>query len=119
MQPWQRTSKPEEPVYRRKSATHHMETGKDNADGTPGKFVEKGEFGATVQNWFDPRTSLYGLPTATGGMGNTDHHGDTTPDGYQHGMEKDWKAALAKAKTSEERAALYRDLIGKRTNTGS
>lgn len=40
VQPWQRMSKPEEPVYRRKSATHRMETGKDNADGTPGKFVE-------------------------------------------------------------------------------
>lgn len=34
-------------------------------------------------------------------------------------LEKDWKAALAKAKTPEERAALYRDLIGKRTNIGS
>ncbi|MDV7216939.1 eCIS core domain-containing protein, partial [Streptomyces prunicolor] len=205
VQPWQRMSKPEEPVYRRKFATHHMETGKDNADGTPGKFVEKGEFGATVQNWFDPRTSLYGLPTAAGGMGTADYHGDTilpnesyghmfmgykvptgkepgalqfgletagpggtTPDGYKHGitsseknsnpvsqfgghkddkpggnaplsasqrhvdlerfgnwletlkdLEKDWKAALAKAKTPEERAALYRDLIGKRTNIGS
>lgn len=34
-------------------------------------------------------------------------------------LEKDWTAELAKAKTDEERAALYRDLIGKRSNTGS
>ncbi|WP_052347161.1 eCIS core domain-containing protein [Streptomyces prunicolor] len=205
VQPWQRMSKPEEPVYRRKFATHHMEIGKDNPDGTPGKFVEKGEFGATVQNWFDPSTHLYGMPLAAGGMGNLDYHGDTilpnesyghmfvgyktptstkpgalqvglettgpggtTPDGYKHGitsseknsnpvsqfgghkddkpggnaplsssqrhvdldkfgdwvqqlkdLEKAWKAELDKAKTDEERAALYRDLIGKRTNTDS
>lgn len=31
-------------------------------------------------------------------------------------LEKDWKAELAKAKTDQERAALYRDLIGKRSN---
>ncbi|MBK3569468.1 hypothetical protein JHN47_37825 [Streptomyces sp. MBT62] len=29
-------------------------------------------------------------------------------------LEKDWKTELAKAKTHEEQAALYRDLIGRR-----
>jgi hypothetical protein len=203
---WEPKSTPEEPVSRRLFATHHLKIGKnDRPEGTRGAFVEKGEFGATVQNWFDPGTHLYGLPLATGGMGNADYHGDTilpnesyghmfmgykpptnkrdgglqvgletagpggrTPDGYEHGitssekknnpvsqfgghkddkpgadaplassqrhvdldkfgewvqrlknLEKDWKAELAKAKTPEERAALYRDLIGKRTNTGS
>ncbi|MFI6460475.1 DUF4157 domain-containing protein [Streptomyces sp. NPDC050538] len=204
--PWESTSTPEKPVYRRRFGTHHLNIGDNNqADGTRGEFVEKGEIGATVQNWFDPSTHLYGLPMAAGGMGNADYHGDTilpnesyghmfmgykhptderdgglqvgletagpggrTPDGYKHGitsseknsnpvsqfgghkddkpggnaslgssqrhvdlekfgdwvqklknLEKDWKAELAKAKTDEERAALYRDLIGKRTNTGS
>lgn len=204
--PWESKSTPEEPVYRRKFGTHHLKIGDNNpVDGTPGAFVEKGEIGATVQNWFDPSTHLYGLPMAAGGMGNTDYHGDTilpnesyghmfmgykhptderdgglqvgletagpggrTPDGYKHGitsseknsnpvsqfgghkddkpggnaplsasqrhvdlekfgdwvqklkdLEKDWKAELAKAKTDDERAALYRDLIGKRANTGS
>ena len=204
--PWESRSTPEEPVYRRRFGTHHLKIGdNDPVDGTPGAFVEKGEIGATVQNWFDPRTHLYGLPMAAGGMGSTDYHGDTiipnesyghmfmgykhptkesdgglqvgletagpggrTPDGYKHGitsseknsnpvsqfgghkddkpggnaplsssqrhvdlekfgdwvqklknLEKDWKAELAKAKTDEERAALYRDLIGKRSNTGS
>ncbi|MFD4554047.1 DUF4157 domain-containing protein [Streptomyces sp. NPDC058469] len=203
--PWQLKSTPEKPVYRRGFGTHHLEIGDNRADGTRGGFVEKGEIGATVQNWLDPHSHLYGLPVATGGMGNTDYHGDTilpnesyghmfmgykpptdkrdgglqvgletagpggrTPDGYQHGitsseknnnpvsqfgghkddkvgadaplgssqrhvdlkdfgnwvqklkdLEEDWKAALDKAKTSEERAALYRDLIGKRSNVGS
>jgi len=204
--PWEPKSTPDKPVYRRGFGTHHLNIGDNNqADGTRGEFVEKGEFGATVQNWFDPRTHLYGLPMAAGGMGNADYHGDTilpnesyghmfmgykrptddsdgglqvgletagpggrTPDGYKHGitsseknnnpvsqfgghkddkpggnaplgasqrhvdleqfgdwvqklkdLEKDWKAALAKAKTDEERAALYRDLIGKRGNAGS
>ncbi|MEV7386409.1 MULTISPECIES: DUF4157 domain-containing protein [unclassified Streptomyces] len=34
-------------------------------------------------------------------------------------LERNWKAAIAEAKTHEEKAALYRDLIGKRTNIGS
>ncbi|MEW1640928.1 DUF4157 domain-containing protein [Streptomyces sp. NPDC091219] len=200
--PWEMRSAPEKPVYRRMFGTHHLEIGDNSADGTPGTFVEKGEFGATVQNWADPHSHLYGLPLAAGGMGNTDYHGDTilpnesyghmfmgykpptdkrdgglqvgletagpggrTPDGYQHGitsseknsnpvsqfgghkddklgagaplsssqrhvdlkefgdwvqrlkdLEKDWKAELAKARTDQERAALYRDLIGKRSN---
>lgn len=203
--PWELNSKPEKPVYRRGFATHHLDIGKDAADGTQGSFVEKGEIGATLQNWADPHTHLYGLPVATGGMGNTDYHGDTilpnesyghmfmgykpptgsrsgglqigletagpggrTPDGYEHGitssekrnnpvsmfgghkddklghdaplsasqrhvdlkefgdwvqrlkdLEKDWKAELDKAKSPEERAALYRDLIGRRGNVGS
>ncbi|WP_406120620.1 DUF4157 domain-containing protein [Streptomyces sp. NBC_00989] len=204
--PWEPKSAPEKPVSRRLFATHHLDIGaNDQADGTRGEFVEKGEFGATLQNWVDPHTHLYGLPLATGGMGNTDYHGDTilpnesyghmfmgykpptskrdgglqvgletagpggrTPDGYEHGitsseknnnpvsqfgghkddkpggnaplsasqrhvdleqfgdwvqklknLETDWKAELAKAKTDEERAALYRDLIGTRTNAGS
>ncbi|WP_405974671.1 DUF4157 domain-containing protein [Streptomyces sp. NBC_00988] len=203
--PWELRSAPEKPVYRRGFGTHHLEIGDNQADGTRGSFVEKGEIGATVQNWFDPHSHLYGLPVATGGLGNTDYHGDTilpnesyghmfmgykpptdkrdgglqvgletagpggrTPDGYQHGitsseknnnpvsqfgghkddklganaplsasqrhvdleqfgdwvkklkeLEKVWKAELAGAKTDEERAALYRDLIGKRSNAGS
>ncbi len=32
----------------------------------------------------------------------------------QFGRHKAWKTELAKAKSPEERAALYRDLIGKR-----
>ncbi|MFF6988786.1 DUF4157 domain-containing protein [Streptomyces sp. NPDC010273] len=200
--PWEMKSAPEKPVYRRLFGTHHLEIGNNRADGTPGTFVEKGEIGATLQNWVDPHSHLYGLPLATGGMGNTDYHGDTilpnesyghmfmgykpptdkrdgglqvgletagpggrTPDGYEHlvtsseknnnpvsqygghkddkpgagaplrssqrhvdlkefgdwvqrlkDLEKDWKAELAKAKTDQERAALYRDLIGKRSN---
>ncbi|MEU6474094.1 hypothetical protein ABZ927_35945 [Streptomyces massasporeus] len=164
-----------------------------------------GEIGATVQNWMDPHSHLYGLPLAVGGMGNNDYHGDTilpdesyghlfmgykpptskrdgalqvgietagpggrTPDGYEHGvtsseknnnpvshlgghkddkpgakaplassqrhvdlrefgdwvqklkrLEQDWKTEFAKARTHEERAALYRDLIGKRNGPGS
>ncbi|WP_031113876.1 hypothetical protein [Streptomyces sp. NRRL S-146] len=34
-------------------------------------------------------------------------------------LEKDWKSEFAEAKTHEERAALYRDLIGKRNGPGS
>ncbi|WP_328498803.1 hypothetical protein OHS59_43160 [Streptomyces sp. NBC_00414] len=34
-------------------------------------------------------------------------------------LEKEWKTALDAAKTHEERAALYRDLIGKRGNAAS
>jgi hypothetical protein len=75
--PWESRSTPEEPVYRRRFGTHHLTIGDNRADGTRGKFVEKGEIGATVQNWFDPSTHLYGLPMAAGGMGNTDYHGDT------------------------------------------
>ncbi|MFG2372625.1 hypothetical protein ACGFY9_14250 [Streptomyces sp. NPDC048504] len=75
--PWELRSAPEKPVYRRGFGTHHMEIGDNQADGTRGGFVEKGEIGATVQNWFDPHSHLYGLPVATGGMGNTDYHGDT------------------------------------------
>ena len=198
--PWEPKSTPEEPVYRRGFGTHHMEIGDNSADGTRGEFVEKGEIGATLQNWVDPHSHLYGLPMAVGGMGNTDYHGDTilpnesyghmfmgykppthdrdgafqvgietagpsgrTPDGYKHGvtsseknnnpvsqfgghkddkigaaapldknqrlvdlkefgdwvkklkdLEKAWKTELAKAKTHEEQAALYRDLIGRR-----
>jgi hypothetical protein len=198
--PWEPRSAPEEPVYRRGFGTHHMKIGDNSADGTPGSFVEKGEIGATLRNWADPHSHLYGLPMAVGGMGNADYHGDTilpnesyghmfmgykppthkrdgalqvgietagpggrTPDGYQHGvtsseknnnpvsqvgghkddkiggdaplhanqrlvdlrefgdwvrklkdLEKDWKSELAKAKTHEEKAALYRNLIGRR-----
>jgi len=201
---WEPKSTPEKPVYRRGFGTHHMEIGDNQKDGTPGKFVEKGEAGATVQNWLDPHSHLYGLPLALRGMGNKDFHGDTilpnesyghafmgykapthkrdgalqvgietagpggrTPDGYKHGLtsseknsnpvsqvgghkddkpgakaplsssqrhvdlqkfgdwvqklknlEKEWKTALGAAKTPEERAALYRDLIGKRNNVG-
>lgn len=195
--PWEPRSTPEEPVYRRAFATHHMKIGDNSADGTRGDFVEKGEIGATLRNWGDPHSHLYGLPMALGGLGNTDYHGDTilpnesyghmfmgykppthkrdgalqvgietagpggkTPDGYKHGLtsseknsnpvsqvgghkddklggkapleknqrlvdltrfgdwmqrlktlEKDWKSELAGAKTDEEQAALYRDLI--------
>ncbi|MGW3101634.1 eCIS core domain-containing protein [Streptomyces sp. NPDC001100] len=198
--PWEPRSTPEKPVYRRAFATHHMKIGDNSADGTRGEFVEKGEIGATLRNWGDPHSHLYGLPMALGGMGNTDYHGDTilpnesyghmfmgykppthkrdgalqvgietagpggqTPDGYKHGLtsseknsnpvsqvgghkddklggkapldknqrlvdltrfgdwmqrlkdlEKDWKSALANAKTEEEQAALYRDLIRRR-----
>ncbi|MFI6376063.1 DUF4157 domain-containing protein [Streptomyces sp. NPDC050546] len=203
--PWEPKSTPEKPVYRRGFGTHHMEIGDNKADGTRGDFVEKGEIGATAQNWLDPHSHLYGLPMAVGGMGNNDFHGDTilpdesyghlfmgykpptrkrdgalqvgietagpggrTPDGYQHGvtsseknnnpvsqfgghkddklaakaplgssqrhvdlrefgdwvqklkdLEQAWKTEWAKAKTPEERAALYRDLIGKRSGGGS
>ncbi|MEU3491530.1 eCIS core domain-containing protein [Streptomyces massasporeus] len=202
---WEPRSTPAAPVYRRGFGTHHMEIGDNEKDGTRGEFVEKGEIGATVQNWLDPHSHLYGLPLAVGGMGNNDYHGDTilpdesyghlfmgykpptgkrdgalqvgietagpggrTPDGYQHGvtsseknnnpvshlgghkddkpgakaplgssqrhvdlrefgdwvqklkrLEKDWKTEFAKATTHEERAALYRDLIGKRNGPGS
>ncbi|MFE7031243.1 DUF4157 domain-containing protein [Streptomyces sp. NPDC057621] len=202
---WEPKSTPEKPVYRRGFGTHHMEIGENQKDGTPGKFVEKGEIGATLQNWMDPHSHLYGLPLALRGMGNKDFHGDTilpnesyghafmgykpptdkrdgalqvgietagpggrTPDGYEHGLtsseknsnpvsqvgghkddkpgadaplassqrhvdlkefgdwvqklkdlEKDWKAALEAATTHEERAALYRDLIGKRGGSTS
>ena len=202
---WEPKSTPEKPVYRRPFATHHMEITDNQKDGTPGDFVEKGEIGATFQNWTDPHSHLYGLPLALRGMGNKDYHGDTilpnesyghafmgykpptrkrdgalqvgietagpggrTPDGYEHGLtsseknsnpvsqvgghkddkpggkaplsssqrhvdmrefgnwvqtlkelEKEWKTALDAAKTHEERAALYRDLIGKRGNTAS
>ncbi|XUL91228.1 hypothetical protein ACQ86D_35250 [Streptomyces galilaeus] len=195
--PWEPKSTPEEPVYRRAFATHHMKIGDNSADGTRGDFVEKGEIGATLRNWGDLHSHLYGLPMALGGLGNTDYHGDTilpnesyghmfmgykppthkrdgalqvgietagpggkTPDGYKHGLtsseknsnpvsqvgghkddklggkapleknqrlvdlarfgdwmqrlktlEKDWKSELAGAKTDEEQAALYRDLI--------
>ena len=88
VKPWQLRSKPEEPVYRRKFATHHLEIGKNGADGTRGEFVEKGEFGATVQN---------------------------EDGGLQVGLE----TAGPSGRTPEERAALYRDLIGKRSNVGS
>ncbi|MGA5895306.1 eCIS core domain-containing protein [Streptomyces venetus] len=203
--PWEPKSTPEAPVYRRKFGTHHMEIGDNKPDGTRGDFVEKGEIGATVQNWLDPHSHLYGLPAAVGGMGNNDYHGDTilpdesyghvfmgykpptrkrdgalqvgietagpggrTADGYQHGvtsseknnnpvshfgghkddkpaakaplsanqrlvdlqefgdwvqklkdLEAAWKAEFAQAKTHEERAALYRDLIGKRNSADS
>ncbi|MFS8200824.1 DUF4157 domain-containing protein [Streptomyces sp. CWNU-52B] len=202
---WEPRSTPEKPVYRRAFGTHHMEIGDNQPDGTPGSFVEKGEIGATVKNWVDPHSHLYGLPMAIGGLGNKDYHGDTilpnesyghafmgykppthkrdgalqvgietagpggrTPDGYKHGLtsseknsnpvsqvgghkddkpgagaplavsqrkvdmgefgdwvqklkdlEKEWKTALDAAKSPEERAALYRDLIGKRGNIGS
>ncbi len=202
---WEPRSTPAEPVYRRGFGTHHMEIGDNEKDGTRGEFVEKGEIGATVRNWLDPHSHLYGLPLAVGGMGNTDYHGDTilpdesyghlfmgykpptgkrdgalqvgietagpggrTPDGYEHGvtsseknnnpvsqigghkddkpggkaplgssqrhvdlrefgdwvqklkrLENDWKTEFAKAKTHEERAALYRDLIGKRNGPAS
>ncbi|MEU0071552.1 PE-PGRS family protein [Streptomyces sp. NPDC006332] len=203
--PWEPRSTPANPVYRRGFGTHHMEITDNEKDGKRGEFVEKGEIGATFQNWLDPHSHLYGLPVAIGGMGNKDFHGDTilpnesyghvfmgykppthkrdgalqvgietagpggkTPDGYQHGvtsseknnnpvsqfgghkddklgskaplsasqrhvdlkefgdwvqklkdLEKAWKNEWAKAKTPEERAALYRDLIGKRSSTGS
>ncbi|MFJ4277470.1 DUF4157 domain-containing protein [Streptomyces massasporeus] len=202
---WEPRSAPAAPVYRRGFGTHHMEIGDNGKDGARGGFVEKGEIGATVQNWLDPHSHLYGLPLAVGGMGNNDYHGDTilpdesyghlfmgykpptskrdgafqvgietagpggrTPDGYQHGvtsseknnnpvsqlgghkddkpgakaplgsnqrqvdlrefgdwvqklkrLEEDWKSEFAKARTHEERAALYRDLIGKRNGPGS
>ncbi|MGW6008528.1 eCIS core domain-containing protein [Streptomyces sp. NPDC055210] len=202
---WEPKSTPEKPVYRRGFGTHHMEIGDNQKDGKQGTFVEKGEVGATVQNWLDPHSHLYGLPLALRGMGNKDFHGDTilpnesyghafmgykpptdkrdgalqvgietagpggrTPDGYKHGLtsseknsnpvsqvgghkddkpggnapleasqrhvdlkgfgdwvqtlkdlEKDWKAGLAAAETHEERAALYRDLIGKRGDSAS
>ncbi|MFH8469235.1 DUF4157 domain-containing protein [Streptomyces sp. NPDC017991] len=202
---WEPKSTPEKPVYRRGFGTHHMEIGENQQDGTRGTFVEKGEIGATVRNWLDPHSHLYGLPLALRGMGNKDFHGDTilpnesyghafmgykpptdkrdgalqvgietagpggrTPDGYQHGLtsseknsnpvsqvgghkddklgakaplgssqrhvdlrefgdwvqklkdlEKDWKAGLEAAETHEERAALYRDLIGKRGKSTS
>ncbi|MGW0573365.1 eCIS core domain-containing protein [Streptomyces tauricus] len=202
---WEPKSTPKKPVYRRGFATHHMDIGENQKDGTRGTFVEKGEIGATVQNWLDPHSHLYGLPLALRGMGNKDFHGDTilpnesyghafmgykpptdkrdgalqvgietagpggrTPDGYEHGLtsseknsnpvsqvgghkddkpganaplassqrqvdlkefgdwvqklkdlEKDWKAGLEAAKTHEERAALYRDLIGKRGDSTS
>ncbi|MFF8394970.1 DUF4157 domain-containing protein [Streptomyces sp. NPDC016172] len=202
---WEPRSAPEAPVYRRGFGTHHMEIGDNEKDGTRGEFVEKGEIGATVQNWLDPHSHLYGLPLAVGGMGNNDYHGDTvlpdesyghlfmgykpptrkrdgalqvgietagpggrTPDGYEHGvtsseknnnpvshfgghkddkpgakaplgssqrhvdlrefgdwvqklkrLEKDWKTEFAEAKTHEERAALYRDLIGRRGSAGA
>lgn len=199
--PWEPNSKPADPLYRRGFATHHMKIGDNSADGTKrGEFVEKGEIGATLRNWVDPHSHLYGLPMAIGGLGNTDYHGDTilpnesyghmfmgykpptrkrdgafqlgietagpngrTPDGYEHkitsseknnnpvsqlgghkddklgakapleasqrlvdlkefgdwvqklkDLEKAWKTELAKAKTNEEKAALYRDLIGRR-----
>ena len=66
MQPWQRMSKPEEPVYRRKSATHHMETGKDNADGTPGKFVESAWFAGAHHPPGDLAGAGDGPPGGTG-----------------------------------------------------
>jgi len=199
--PWEPRSTPEEPVYRRAFGTHRMKIGDNSADGTRGSFEEQGEIGATIANWRDPHSHLYGLPLAVGGMGSTDYHGDTilpnesyghmfmgykppteerdgalqvgietagpggrTPDGYEHGLtsseknnnpvsqfgghksdklggkapldknqrlvdltkfgnwmqrlkalEKDWKSELAKAKTHEEQAALYRDLIGRRS----
>ncbi|MGC5562215.1 eCIS core domain-containing protein [Streptomyces sp. FR-108] len=202
---WEPRSTPEKPVYRRGFGTHHMDIGDNQKDGTRGRFVEKGEIGATLQNWLDPHSHLYGLPLALRGMGNKDFHGDTilpnesyghafmgykppsakrdgalqvgietagpggrTPDGYEHGLtsseknsnpvsqlgghkddkiggkaplessqrhvdlrefgdwvqklkdlEKDWKASLDAARTHEERAALYRDLIGKRSDSAS
>ncbi|MEV0742397.1 DUF4157 domain-containing protein [Streptomyces sp. NPDC050549] len=75
--PWEPKSTPEEPVYRRGFGTHHMKIGENSADGTRGDFVEKGEIGATLRNWADPHSHLYGLPMAVGGMGNADYHGDT------------------------------------------
>ncbi|MGH1551544.1 hypothetical protein ACRAWF_03110 [Streptomyces sp. L7] len=75
--PWEPKSTPEEPVYRRAFATHPMKIGDNSADGTRGDFVEKGEIGATLRNWGDPHSHLYGLPMALGGLGNTDYHGDT------------------------------------------
>ncbi|MET9762303.1 DUF4157 domain-containing protein [Streptomyces sp. NPDC006372] len=202
---WEPKSTPEKPVYRRGFGTHHMDIDENKKDGPRGDFVEKGEIGATVQNWLDPHSHLYGLPVAVGGMGNNDYHGDTilpnesyghvfmgykpptrkrdgalqvgietagpggrTPDGYKHGLtsseknnnpvshfgghkddkpggkaplassqrhvdleefgdwvqklkdlEQAWKAEFAQAKTHEERAALYRDLIGKRNGVGA
>lgn len=202
--PWEPRSKPEEPVYRRAFGTHHMEIG-ENQGTTKGSFVEKGEIGATLQNWGDPHSHLYGLPLAIDGLGNADYHGDTilpnesyghafmgykpptgkrdgalqvgietagpggrTPDGYEHGLtsseknnnpvsqigghkddkpggnaplsasqrfvdlnefgdwvqklrdlETEWDTALAAVESPEQRRALYRDLIGRRTNIGT
>ncbi|MGW4456578.1 eCIS core domain-containing protein [Streptomyces albidoflavus] len=202
--PWEPRSTPAKPVYRRAFGTHHMEID-ENHGTTKGDFVEKGEIGATLQNWVDPHSHLYGFPLAINGLGNQDYHGDTilpnesyghafmgykpptgkrdgalqvgietagpggrTPDGYQHGLtsseknnnpvsqigghkddkpggnaplsasqrlvdlndfgdwvqklrdlEAQWDAALAAVKTPEQRTALYRDLIGRRTNIGT
>ncbi|MFD7710881.1 DUF4157 domain-containing protein [Streptomyces sp. NPDC059786] len=74
---WEPASTPEKPVYRRGFGTHHMQIGDNQKNGTRGTFVEKGEIGATVRNWLDPHSHLYGLPLAIGGMGNKDYHDDT------------------------------------------
>ncbi|MEW2703739.1 DUF4157 domain-containing protein [Streptomyces koyangensis] len=203
-EPLELRSTPAKPVYRRLFGTHHMEIG-ENHGTTKGSFVEKGEIGATFQNWGDRHSHLYGLPLAINGLGNQDYHGDTilpnesyghafmgykpptgkrdgalqvgietagpggrTPDGYKHGLtsseknnnpvsqigghkddkpggnaplsanqrlvdlnefgdwvqrlrdlEAQWNAALAAAETPEQSEALYRDLIGRRTNIGT
>ncbi|MGP3967247.1 PE-PGRS family protein [Streptomyces sp. 6N223] len=66
-------------------ATHHMSI-RENTDQGPGRFVEKGEFGATLANLVDPHTHLSGINLAAGGLGNKDFNGDTIlPDGsYGH-----------------------------------
>ncbi|MEV6593488.1 hypothetical protein, partial [Streptomyces acidicola] len=74
--PLEPKSTPEAPVYRRSYGTHHMKIG-DNQGEKRGTFVEKGEFWASMQNFVDPHSHLYGLPMAIGGMGNKDFHGDT------------------------------------------
>ncbi|WP_406454390.1 hypothetical protein OH768_16670 [Streptomyces sp. NBC_01622] len=67
--------------------------------------MEQGEIGATMRNWRDPHSHLYGLPMA---VEQREEQQTREP------VRGDWKSELAKAKTHEEQAALYRDLIGRR-----
>lgn len=83
---WEPRSTPDKPVYRRGFGAHHMDIGNNQKDGTRGRFVEKGEIGATVQNWLAPHSHLYGLPLAIRGMGNKDFHGDTILPNESYGQ---------------------------------
>lgn len=124
-------------MYRRAFGTHHMAI-EENQGTTRGAFVAKGEIGATLQNWVDPHSHLYGVPPAINGLANKiGGHKDDKPGGNAplsasrrlidlnefgdwvqklRDLEAQWHTALAAVETPAQRKALYRDLIGRRTD---